>query len=331
MTEKFNLLFRKCPERIGPDHESEGEQRAFCLNAKAACGLKYGLSVDEMCCANCRTCSDCVPALSKDDSAAVESLPPGRESYLMQYASACTFPDGEQWIVQSSAIHSPILPGAENYVFDLKGYLGPSRQKQENLDVAFVNNKYPGLPLVLEPVQRDHILLALERDTKFLSRQYLMDYSLLLKVEVVDKQDLLDALVSNPKLLLRLMGCDLLQSREEDGHRRVYAYSFGIIDIFMNYHYVVPLRMLLGPQSLGARPLAWKPPPKYARRFMAFMRTHVFPRSEESERAGVTTLSVQDLCDYLNTASATLVARCRSLLEAAREHGTHGTGATYAY
>ena len=27
--------------------------------------------------------------------------------------------------------------------------------------------------------------LALERDTKFLSRQYLMDYSLLLKVEVV--------------------------------------------------------------------------------------------------------------------------------------------------
>ena len=40
--------------------------------------------VDEICCANCRTCSDCVPALSKADSAAVESLPPGRESYLMQ-------------------------------------------------------------------------------------------------------------------------------------------------------------------------------------------------------------------------------------------------------
>ena len=43
----------------------------------------------------------------------------------------------------------------------------------------------------------------------------------------VDKQDLLDALVSNPRLLLRLMGCDLLQSRAEDGHRRVYAYSLG--------------------------------------------------------------------------------------------------------
>lgn len=162
----------------------------------------------------------------------------------------------------------------EQIPFELVKHLKNSSDTLKDLDFINLNQRFGNfLRIKITDEDRRLLIEIIEKDTKFLSENYLMDYSILLGIEV--------------------KGADYGEFRESnfgyDSQRNKklinsscgkYIYHVCIIDYIQTFNYVKKGEIILKTVFKNAKSseLSSMRPDKYADRFVKFMKETIFQR-----------------------------------------------------
>mmetsp|Transcript_12560 Transcript_12560/g.24248 ORF Transcript_12560/g.24248 Transcript_12560/m.24248 type:complete len:462 (-) Transcript_12560:155-1540(-) len=201
-----------------------------------------------------------------------------RDSLLTRYFGAYRFTPARGGEVVRVVIMANVLEGARPHkVYDLKGTT-EDRWVPEIQGKCMKDVNFESTTMYTSAQVQERLHAVLRDDTRFLERFHIMDYSLMLSIQYLNRET---SMATNPKAPSKLMG-GLEGIALSGSEHKACLFHIGIIDMLTTYDFKKLIAHTLKINTIGRfHDIDTEPPDVYAERFRKYFVRKIIAETED--------------------------------------------------